>query len=470
MGHNYSITTIFKYKTKYIHSTWGFETTMTNKLTGTILVFFLALLAFSGVAQADSQNYDIKKVLVDNFDITGTSLDVERGDTIEIEVWLQGTMDANASTQIVPDVRIESKILGYEFGIISDLTEIFSVEGEKLYKKTMFLDVPIDIDSSEEYTLRIEVSDSKDDEEMAFVVNIDEQRHTLNIFDIIMNPSSNIQAGQAMFPSVVLENLGEMKEENIKVTVSIPELGVSSVNYVDELITQIQEETRTFNLREESSERIDFLLRIPQDAESGQYTLQVDVLYNRGNSLVSATRSFSVQGVEEMTTDTIVNIDSSSKSAEQGEEIVYKIMFANLGTERGIYSVQVDGVSWAQYSVEPGFVTVAPDATAEALLRITPNDNAEPKNYVSVVRILAGREILNEFTINTNVQGAENAEEEVSATSALKTVLAVVFSVLVIALIILGLVIAFRKVKGPDGDEPVTNIPEGQTYYYHPRR
>ena len=437
---------------------------MKYKTSGTLLLFLLALLTLTGIAQA-APEYSIKKVLVDNLDITGNSFDVERDSDVLIEVWVEGA--ANATT--IPDVRIEAKVLGYEFGSISDLTEIFSIEGGKLYKKTLQLHIPKDIDASEEYTLRIEVSDTRDEIQQEFTFNIDEQRHSLNIFDVVLNPSSRIQAGQALFPSVVVENLGEMKEENIKITVSVPELGITAVNYIDELITQRQEERRTFNLREESSERIDFLLRVPEDAKTGEYTLKVEVLYNRGHSVLSATRSFAVQGVETKEVDTVINIDSTSKSATAGEETIYKVMFANLGTEKGIYSVQVDGVSWAQHRVEPGFVTVAPDATAEALIYITPNSNVEAKNYVSVVRVMLGREIINEFTLNTNVQSA-NDEEEVTTTSALKTVLAVVFSVLVIALIILGLVIAFRKVGKGDGEEPVTNIPEGQTYYYHPKR
>tara|TARA_Y100000310_G_scaffold144893_3_gene144184 strand:- start:10325 stop:11629 length:1305 start_codon:yes stop_codon:yes gene_type:complete len=434
---------------------------MKYKTSGTLLLFLIALLTFTGIAQA-APEYEIKKVLVDNLDITGSSFDVKRDSDVLIEVWIEGT-----GNETIPDVRAEAKVLGYEFGVISDLTNIFAIEGGRLYKKTLRLHIPKDIDASEEYTLRIEVSDKKEEIKKELNFHIDEQRHSLNIFDIVLNPSSRIQAGQALFPSVVVENLGAMKEENIKVTVSVPELGITAVNYLDELITQRQEERRTFNLREESSERIDFLLRVPEDTKTGEYTLKIEVLYNRGHSVLSSTRTFAVQGVETKEVDTVINIDSTSKSTEAGKEVIYKVMFANLGTERGIYSVQVDGVSWAQHRVEPGFVTVAPDATAEALIYITPNSNVEAKNYVSVVRVMLGREIINEFTLNTNVQ---SATEEQATTSALKTTLAVVFSVLVIALIILGLVIAFRKIGKSDEDEPVTNIPEGQTYYYHPRR
>ena len=445
---------------------------MISTYTRTLFLVLISLLSFVGTASAAtvSPDYDILKVLVNNIDITGRSLDVERGEQLDIEVWVQGTINVTLPTQTLSDVRVEAKVLGYEFGAISDVSEIFSIDGQNLYKKTLVLDIPKDIDASEQYTLRIEVSDTLNQEEQEFTVYIDEQRHNIDVFDIVLNPSSTIQAGQPLFVSTVLENMGEKKEENIKVTVSVPELGISSVNYLDELITQIMEDKRTFNLQEESSQRVDFLLRIPADAASGQYTINVDILYNRGHSFLSASRTFTVVGIATEETDTIVNIDSTSKSVKQDEEIIYKVMFANLGTERGVYSLQVDGVSWAQYRVEPGFITVAPDGTAEAMIYLKPNANTEPKNYVSVVRILSGREILQEFTINTNVLATATEQPAASTTSAVKTVLVVVFAVLIIVLIVLGLVIAFRKVKEPEQDETVSNVPAGQTYYNHPRR
>ena len=444
-----------------------------KKLSGLLVLFFVAIVALTSTAQADAEHYFIKKVLVDNIDITGSSLDVKRGDMINIEIWVQGKLgnNTNSTSNLVPDVRAEARIIGYEFGEIAARSGLFSIEGDNLYKKTLSLSIPKDIDASEKYTLRVEVADSRDEDRREFDVHLDEQRHSLNIFDIALNPSSRIQAGQPLFPSVVVENLGAMKEENIKVTVSVPKLGISAVNFIDELVPELVEERQRFDRNEESSQRVDFLLRMPEDAKSGEYDLQVEVLYNRGHSVLSATRKFSVQGVEaKKEVDTVINIDSTSKSVKQGEEAVYKVMFANLGNERGIYSVQVDGVSWAQSRTEPGFVTVGPDSTAEAMIYMKPNDNTEPRNYVSVVRVLLGREIINEFTLNTNVLEGEEAEEE-SATSALKVVLAVIFSVLVIALIVLGLIIAFRKIKSNEEEEQVSNVPaEGQTYYYHPRR
>ncbi|MBI1972433.1 hypothetical protein HYS50_00325 [Candidatus Woesearchaeota archaeon] len=440
-------------------------------MKSTLFAAFLFLLAVSlGLVSAAAPDYDILSVEVNDLQVFGggstvPNLDVERGDTLDIEVVVQGNTTIPGGQ--VPDVRVEAKIIGYEFGTIADISDIFSVDEGLVYKKKLTLAVPEDIDASELYTLRIEVSDPINEEQVEFTLNIDEQRHSLNIFDIVINPSTTVMAGQPLFPIIRIENLGEKKEDDIRVTVSVPELGISTSNFIDELITEIQEEEEEFRLDEQSSRQLDFLLRIPEDARTGEYTLKVDVLYNRGHSLLTEMRKIFVKGIEKpKEVETLINIDSTAKRVNQNEEISYKLMFANLGTEKGLYTIQVDGVSgWGQYRVEPGFITVAPDGAAEAFLFIRANDNAEPKNYISVVRVLLGREIVQEFNVNTEVVGVQKATGAVT----LKTVLAVIFIVLVIALVVLGLIIAFKKMKENEGEQPTPGVAEGQTYYYYPQ-
>lgn len=300
-------------------------------------------------------------------------------------------------------------------------------------------------------------------------MNVDESRHDVNIFDVIINPSSTVSAGQPVFVTVRAENLGEKKEEDVKVTVSIPQLGISAVNYIEELVTQNQEEQELFKLGEEAQRQIDLLLRIPEDAASGTYPVNVEVTYNRGHSTVSTQRSLTVKGMEkEEQAEVIVNIDSTTRSGKPGEEIVYKLMFANLGTKKAVLSVQGDGFSpWSEFFIEPSFVTVLPESTAEVLVRVTPNTDAQPKDYLSSVKVFLGNELINEMSLRTKVEG--KAAVATGATT-FKTVLTVIFAVLVIVLIVLGLVIAFRRMREEETEEPHSTVPEGQTYYYYPKQ
>ncbi len=446
---------------------------MKSTLITALLFVFVACAGFVSAAAPD---YTILSVEVNDlqaYDLrfsgsnTVPNLDVERGDTLDIEVVLQGNTTIPGGQ--VPDVRIEAKIVGYEFGTISDISDIFSVDEGLVYKKKLTLVIPEDIDASELYTLRIEASDPNHEEQVEFQLNIDEQRHSLNIFDIVVNPSTSVMAGQPIFPIVRVENMGEKKEDDVRVTVSVPELGISTSNFIDELITEIQEQEEEFRLDERSSRQLDFLLRIPEDAKTGEYNLKVDVLYNRGHSLLTETRKIMVRGIEKpKEVDTLINIDSTTKRVNQNEETSFKLMFANMGTDKGLYIIQVDGVApWGQYRVEPGFITVQADGTAEANIFIRANDNAEPRNYISVVRVMMGREIVHEFNVNTEVVGVQ---QKATGFTNIKTILAIVFVILVIALVVLGLIIAFRKMKDDrEGNETMSNVAEGQTYYYYPQ-
>ena len=286
--------------------------------------------------------------------------------------------------------------MGYEFGSITDSVGPFSIDDENTYKKVLTLYVPEDIDSSEDYTLRVEVSDKTSELTEELNLHVDEQRHNLRIYDTLLNPSNTIAAGNPLFVTVRLENLGEMEENDIKITASIPDLGVSTVNYMDELNTESQESGES-NYEEDSSEQLDLLLRIPSDAATGTYEVRIDVEYNRGYNFISDSLEINIEGAEaEEEIQTVVNSDSNTKTTNVGSTIDYKVMIANLGSESGVYSVQVDGISaWGEAIVQPGFLTVMPDSTGEIIVSVTPT-NEEAATYTWVAKIMHGNELLNE--------------------------------------------------------------------------
>ena len=429
-----------------------------------IAFFVLALVALIGTAVSVSAtpDYQFNIIEVNDLNIAGQStLDIERGERLDIEVWLEA---GNTSTE---DVQITARINGYEFGSVSDSTELFDLDEGKTYKKTLTLYVPEDIEASEDFTLRIEASDRRDEITEEFSLFIDEQRHGLAIFDVLLNPSSTIAAGNSLFTTVRLENLGSKEENDVKVTVSIPALGVSTVNYLDELNTESQEEGED-HLRNDNSKQIDLLLRIPFDAATGTYDVQVDIEYNRGHSFLSKTLSLNVEGVNQNSgAQTVINSDSSSKVVNVGESAEYKVMMANLGLEPGVYSVTVDGVSaWGEAVVQPSFLTVMPDSTGEVTITVTPYDSAEAASHTWVAKVMLGTDVLSELVFTTKVD-AEKAVERTDDT--VKSILTAIFFVLLIVLVILAIVIAFRRVKSDDEDEESTTL-EGQTYYqYYPR-
>jgi hypothetical protein len=422
-------------------------------------------MSFSFTVNAQATDFEITRVEVNDLVLdSDTILDLERGERIDVEVFLLGLADTD-------DVSISAKIMGYEYGSVTDETALFSIETNHTFKKKLTLYVPDDIDASEKYTLRIEASDKTAETTREFTIHIDESRHDLKIFDVLLNPSSTITAGHPVYVTVRLENLGEKEQNDIRVKASIPSLGISTVNYLDELNTEEQEDDDDNQFRQDNSKQIDLLLRIPTDAATGVYDLVVDVEYNRGHNFLTQTLNLNVEGgVEETGVQTVLNSDSNSKATDVGETVEYRVMIANLGDEPGIYTVQVDGIStWGEASVQPSFLTVLPDSTGELVISVTPFDTDESATHTWVARISLGTEVLNEMLFTTKVDAPEVEQVVAQSNDALKSVLAVIFGVLVVVLVILALIIAFKKVR-EDEEEDTTSL-ENQTYYqYYPRK
>ena len=205
---------------------------------------------------------------------------------------------------------------------------------------------------------------------------------------------------------------------------------------------------------------------MPEDAPSGDYTVQVDVTYNRGNSKLSQTRKITVEALPQpAAVETVINPESTMKTATAGSEVAYRIMVANLGTDKGVYSIQLDGTQWADAHVEPGFLTVMPDSTGEFTVFVTPLASAEARTYSFNARVMLGTEVVSDVILQTKVEKMAEA----SATPAtFKTILAIIFAILVVVLIVLGIVIAVRKTAEAEEETPGTA--EGQTYYYSPKK
>lgn len=434
---------------------------MMKKLFITLLVLLISIVAVN--AATPSPNYDVSKIEVNDEDLTSTVLDVERGETINIEVTVLGINN-------VDDVRVSAEIQGYEFGDIRDVSDIFSVEAGVTHKKVLRLTIPEDLDASQTYSLRIEAQDDKDSEVKEVTLNIDEPRHNLgfNPLDggILVNPSV-VTAGRPVFVTARIENLGEKKEEDILVRVSIPALGVSTESFLDELVTELQEQGQRFDDNEESSQSVDLLLRVPEDAPSGEYDLKVDVIYSRGHSQVSQTKKIVVKGVEKSQGEnTIINVDGTSKVVGSTTEVPFRLMIANLGSERATYTVSAEGAGlWGESRVEPSFFNVEAGKTGEAAVYVKAKKDAESGNYNFVIRVNRGTELVRELSMSARV------EDTGAGASALRTTLTAIFVVLLVAIVALVIWLAVKRSKetGTGAEEP-GNVTTGQTYYYHPKQ
>ena len=268
-------------------------------------------MADSGIDNSGSIDYQIENIGVAGQTYTNTVY-VERGSSVPVEVYLTGTGNTT-------DVQIRVWLGGYEYDNVYETSEMFDVEDGVSYKKTLNLELPEDLNAEQEYTLYVEVFDDVDSVTAYSTIMVSAQRHLVSIQDVLVEDA---EAGDYVSVTVRLENMGDHKEEDIKVTVSNSELDLETSTYLDELT-----ENEIDNEDEESSGDVTLTFQVSEDAEEGNYDLTILVAYNEGTDTVEETVSFHVDAVEveeedsenDSTVTVIVADDESEDEAEEDD-------------------------------------------------------------------------------------------------------------------------------------------------------
>lgn len=239
----------------------------THKTFGIFGIVLLCALALVGAVAAIPVNItrveiDDQKILPDQTN----RLDVLRDSKVDFEVLLEASEDLD-------DVEVQVFVSGFEHNKdlrLSDHVGPFDMDANITYRKNLQITFP-DLVEEDNYKVRVVVTD-RDGEELVqnYNIKMDVQRHKLAIVDALFTPSRQVEAGQAILTVVMIENLGEKDEEDVKVTVAIPELKLSASDYIDEIESEDREETE------------ELYLRIPKCAKPGVYEMTIDVKYNDG--------------------------------------------------------------------------------------------------------------------------------------------------------------------------------------------
>jgi len=432
-----------------------------KKILNAMLVLFIAVLTVSNVfAYTDVSTtpaYQIGTVELNDVEMNGDTVQVQLGEDMELEVIIKGN-----DTR---DVRVKAWVGGYEYGDISARTEVFEINPGVNYKKTLQLTLPRDLDTDKNYKLHIQVYDNEDEAERTYNLFVDEARHDIDILDIILRPGNFVDAGRPLFASVWVKNTGAKTEEDVSVVLSIPQLGLSTRDMIMELAPE--DDYSSYHGYEDSGVARDLYLVIPNNVQTGDYEVVVDVIYNNGHSVVSEKSLLHIEGVavedvQETANgdETLVRVDSTNQRITQGETTVYTLVLANLGSESKLYTAEVVGTNnWGNAVVEPGFLTVLPGQTAEMQVSVTADAGALASSHIFTVRVSDGNEVVEEVNLNAQVVEADKGSELDTRTIVEITFAALVVLIVVIALI--ALLFSRGKSKDSDDDEPLEN----QTYY-----
>lgn len=434
------------------------------------IVFLLTAFLVSTVSALQ-----VTDVIVNGVEITqDTTVSITRGE--DVDIWVQ--MSELPGVE-VKDVKVRAWIEGYEYDDIEDSTDLFDIHASttpNVISKNLELKLPDDLDATESYTLNVGVFfQSAESIEYAwdFSLLVSPERHKLNVFDVIFNPSDKVEAGNNLYAKIRVENLGDKREENVKVSLSIPQLGVSTSDYIDDLSTTDCLEGCDDN-ENENTDSAELFVKIPENAKTGIYDAVIKISYGRNNFDEEKRYNIFVEENKEVAAvDTapgtstqdggvvtsVISVDTTSQTVEQGGSAVYKIMFANLGKDSETFSLAVDGVNFGTARVDPGFITVNPDKTGEAYVYVSTNEDAQLGTSSFTVKVSADGKSVKDINLVANVN--EKTEKKgISLVGVLETI----FVILFIALIIIGIVLVVKKLRS---DDESVEEPSSETGSYY---
>ncbi len=394
-------------------------------------------------------------VLIDNFELSSSDTnirDMERGQSFALKVKLTANSDAK-------DVEIRSFVTGFEFGRndpISDSAGPFDVQKGVSYVKTLNMKLPARV-QEDTYRIRVIVGGRDNDEVTKdFRIKVTPASHDVIVKDFSVNPQDTVQAGRAILATVRVKNQGDKNEKDVKVQVSIPELGVTATpDFINELKS------------DESATSEEFFLRVDPCARPGTYDVKAVVTFEQGDKTVAAAKQITVtKGTCEAS-----SAGSSSSVSANGVKIVYNaepqnveaggaavsypLTIMNGGTETKTYSLSVIGADWATVKLSPSnIVTVKPGDSQTVYAFVSAKGGAGGQGFTIRVKDQAG-DVVKELPLSANVVEGTGA-----GVGSLVQLLQLGLIVLIVVLVVVGVVVAFRRMKGPGAGEEGT-----QTYY-----
>lgn len=420
------------------------------------MVFFIVVLmtlvasnVFAGTLDLNFENVEVNGRDISTSGVTSIK-DFERGDQIEVTIELVAQEDIN-------DAEIEVEISGYEHGTLSDTTEIFDIDANHSQEFTLMLDVPKLVDE-DEYELRISVKSRRDKAEESFLIKFDVPRHSLAIDDVVFANGRTIKAGDVLIGEVRVKNYGEKDEQDVKVTLRIPELDKQVTDFMEEI--EYDEEL--------SSEEM--YINIDPCQKAGTYDVEAIVSYNDGydqdkriykvNIVENVVCSAKVVDKVESQDESVISLNTETKELTSTKGAVYPITITNLGNQNKIYIIQVSGYdSFANLQLDQNVVTVGSKQTVTVQPFLTLKEGVQAGTYAFAIKVMDETTVVEQYALSASVA------ESVSANTwdNVKKGLEIGLIVLVVLLIILGLIVGFNKLKRNDDDDEDEDM--GQTYY-----
>lgn len=433
---------------------------MKRHLQSIAMLTLLVVMVFASVTAALAFDQTVVKSIELNgreiFTTNVKSLDVKKGERLDINVQLTAPQNED-----LKNVEITARFV-YEYSDVervADSTPLFDLDAGDTVFKRLSLVVPKEIDE-QSLDLFVMILDKTTLVQQKVRLHIKGQRHDVGVERILFTPQKQVQAGSYIVGKVRVENFGQFDEEDLLVSASIPELGVSDADTIDHLERE----------KEVTSEEL--YLQVPACAKPGVYNVEVDVLYDNDRGKMHA--EFPVEVVrgqnnycaeEKEQKSPAVVIPSSVQQVGPGEAAVYPVTLYNGGRSPQTYVVSVEAGDWATLKIEPSnVVTVEPSQTQTVYVYASAKAGQFGDKLLGLT-VKAGNDVVSTSALKVSVTGSAVTEPITNAGGeTLRKVLEIGLIVLVVLIVLLGLIIGFNKLR-EDDDEDEEDEKEKKSYY-----
>ncbi len=377
--------------------------------------------------------------------LSTTKLAVEEGGDIEIIALLE------AGAVNLKNLQVEADIFGYEYDDyteLEDTTHNFDIQPGSTKSVKLTLTLPKKLDKKN-YSIRLRIADANSASvEKTIELVIEPSRHGVDIKDVSFSPGATVKAGRSLLTTVLLENFGDKHEKDVKVTVSIPSLGVSATEYMDAL--KMDDTNMLNNIDYEDVPEM--FLAIPADAAAGTYKVDVVVKYDDLRETV--TKSYNIEVVEnemfQKSDKLVLMAGPDVATVAQGNTATYGVALSNQGTAAKAFTVSAMA-NGANAAVSESLVVLNAGQSKVVYVTVTPAANAAVGAQPVTVTVKSGASVVETVTLTANVVEGNGSNFN------LRGGLEIALIVLVVLLVIIGLIVGFSRLRKDDEEE--------QTYY-----
>lgn len=359
----------------------------------------------------------------------------------------------------VKDAHIDA-ILTFENGdVVADATTTFSInDGQNIVKE---LELPV-IGKFEQnnFKLKLRVVDAEgDSEEKLYGLKLSTKKFPFIISSIALSPESNIEAGKALVARLNFKNSGVVPLEGVSAKVSIPELGIASTKFIDQIKNSKLSEVRE-----------DFVLKILDSVPTGTYTLKSEIASQFGGQAEVKEIPVFILGKNEQKAQVVndklvINVPIVKQDIKNdGSEVIYPLILTNAGHDANAYTILLDGANWANLRLADSNVFVIKPGEAKTVnVYASTNANVIGEN-IFLVSIKSKDSVLKQIALKGDVAGVAPVKGLLAAK--LKNVLELLLIGLVVFLVAIGFFFGVKRyMQKEDVSEEIPDEEQGEAYY-----